>query len=241
MTVGEVRRRLLGPEAFNFSLLGALLRRAKMPEKSRALLAELRNVGLAIPRGRRRAEKVTLLSALTEHEAEQLYTDFGAVSDSHFPAKEFSLISLKQIEERVDLEQRVLDLTSTRRMIDEFTQWLEMDRSEICDQVSLQPKFSRLFASSFCRSQRQFCRRIFKSRSQRTQCSRTALERRVLPSALRLFADSSTSSSTRSKRNSARAQRGRALETRTLTFFSSSLNASQCASKKRLFYPCSSQ
>lgn len=72
MTVGEVRRRLLGPEAFNFSLLGALLRRAKMPEKSKALLNELREIGLAIPRGRRRAEKVTLLSALTESEAEQV-------------------------------------------------------------------------------------------------------------------------------------------------------------------------
>lgn len=72
MTVGEVRRRLLGPEAFNFSLLGALLRRAKMPEKSKALVNELRAIGLIIPRGRRRAEKVTLMSALTEQEADQL-------------------------------------------------------------------------------------------------------------------------------------------------------------------------
>lgn len=44
MSVGEVRRRLMGPESFNFSLLGALLRRAKMPEKSQMLVDELEQV-----------------------------------------------------------------------------------------------------------------------------------------------------------------------------------------------------
>ncbi|KAI6239621.1 Transcription factor AP-2 [Aphelenchoides fujianensis] len=133
MSVGEVRRRLLGPEAFNFSLLGALLRRAKMPEKSRALLTELRAIGLAIPRGRRRAEKVTLLSALTESEAEQLGVDFRAVSEQHFPSKEFAIASLHQAAQQDQLNDRLLQLSASRKMIDEFTRWLEMDRSEIRD------------------------------------------------------------------------------------------------------------
>jgi hypothetical protein len=137
MTVGEVRRRLLGPEAFNFSLLGALLRRAKMPEKSKALVNELRAIGLIIPRGRRRAEKVTLMSALTESEADQLVADFSNVSDHHFPVREFAAISLERAAEQDRLKNRLVELYASRNMIDEFSKWLEMDRSEIRDKVKI--------------------------------------------------------------------------------------------------------
>ncbi|KAI6176055.1 Transcription factor AP-2 [Aphelenchoides bicaudatus] len=133
MTVGEVRRRLLGPEAFNFSLLGALLRRAKMPEKSKALVNELRSIGLIIPRGRRRAEKVTLMSALTEAESQQLVVDFDAVSSHHFPVREFAVISLERAAEQDRLKNRLVELYASRSMADEFSKWLEMDRSEIRD------------------------------------------------------------------------------------------------------------
>ncbi|KAI6237108.1 Transcription factor AP-2 [Aphelenchoides besseyi] len=133
MTVGEVRRRLLGPEAFNFSLLGALLRRAKMPDKSQELLKELRSIGLAIPRGRRRAEKVTLMSALTESEAAQFSRDFLAVSETHFPIKEFAVASIQQAEQNKQLNEQFIQLVAASKIVDEFTQLLEMDRSEIRD------------------------------------------------------------------------------------------------------------
>ena len=50
-----------------------------MPEKSQMLIEELNQVGLSIPRGRRRLSQVTLLSALTEAESLQLANDFKKV------------------------------------------------------------------------------------------------------------------------------------------------------------------
>lgn len=95
MTVGEVKRRLMGPESFNFSLLGALLRRAKMPEKSQMLVDELNQVGLSIPRGRRRLSQVTLLSALTESEAVQFAKDYQRLADAEFPCRSNLQLALK--------------------------------------------------------------------------------------------------------------------------------------------------
>uniref|UniRef100_A0A914N1Z6 Transcription factor AP-2 C-terminal domain-containing protein n=1 Tax=Meloidogyne incognita TaxID=6306 RepID=A0A914N1Z6_MELIC len=99
MTVGEVKRRLMGPESFNFSLLGALLRRAKMPEKSQMLIEELNQVGLSIPRGRRRLSQVTLLSALTEAESLQLANDFKKITESEFPTRLMAIEALDSLKQ----------------------------------------------------------------------------------------------------------------------------------------------
>uniref|UniRef100_A0A1I7RME5 TF_AP-2 domain-containing protein n=1 Tax=Bursaphelenchus xylophilus TaxID=6326 RepID=A0A1I7RME5_BURXY len=135
MTVAEVRRRVLGPEAFNFSLLGALLRRAKMPEKSQALFDDLQKVGLSIPRGRRRNITVSLLSALTEAESEQLVNDFGRVSEEKFPVQEFVEYSYQQTcQKNLDsLRMRAVELNVTKKVLTEFLGLLKMDRSEIRD------------------------------------------------------------------------------------------------------------
>ncbi|CAD5221201.1 unnamed protein product [Bursaphelenchus okinawaensis] len=131
MTVAEVRRRVLGPECFNFSLLGALLRRAKMPGKSQALFEDLQKVGLSIPRGRRRNVTVTLLSALTEAEAEQLVHDFAKVSDDKFPIQEFVDHQFAQYYNNMDaLKMRALELNLTKKVVGEFIGLL---RSEIKD------------------------------------------------------------------------------------------------------------
>lgn len=100
MTVGEVKRRLMGPESFNFSLLGALLRRAKMPEKSQMLVEELSQVGLSIPRGRRRLTQVTLLSALTEAESIQFADDFKKIAEAEFPSRQMAAELLLQQQPR---------------------------------------------------------------------------------------------------------------------------------------------
>ncbi|CAD5221221.1 unnamed protein product [Bursaphelenchus okinawaensis] len=134
MTVAEVRRRVLGPECFNFSLLGALLRRAKMPEKSQALFDDLQKVGLSIPRGRRRNVTVSLMSALTEAEAEQLVHDFAKVSDDKFPIQEFVDHQFAQYCNNMDaLKMRALELNITKKVVGEFIGLLQMDRSEIKD------------------------------------------------------------------------------------------------------------
>lgn len=55
-----------------------------MPEKSQMLVEELNQVGLSIPRGRRRLSQITLLSALTEAESLQLVSDFKKVFFKYF-------------------------------------------------------------------------------------------------------------------------------------------------------------
>ncbi|KAK0426980.1 hypothetical protein QR680_010000 [Steinernema hermaphroditum] len=128
VTVGEVRRRLNGPEAFNMSLLGAVLRRAKMPEKSQSLVSELEAVGLGIPRGRRRKANVTLFSAFTEAESLKLVEDFHAVAAECFPIEQLAAVALKQnLENREQLNQ----LRVTRNIIKTFTDLLSLDRSPV--------------------------------------------------------------------------------------------------------------
>lgn len=147
MTVGEVRRRLMGPEAFNFSLLGALLRRAKMPEKSQLLVKELGDVGISIARGRRRMSSVTLLSALTENESVQLAKDFQQLTEKEFPVKQLAEKSIKdhftsQMLDcsKVDFknatvlaQDRLKTLETAREITMEFINLLNMDRSPVCE------------------------------------------------------------------------------------------------------------
>lgn len=145
MTVGEVKRRLMGPESFNFSLLGALLRRAKMPEKSQMLVEELNQVGLSIPRGRRRLSQVTLLSALTESESIQFANDFQRVAEAEFPVGPLAELCVnraindnlynKQIDIPMRKFQTIEQLNITLEMAKGFIQLLENDRSPVMDLV----------------------------------------------------------------------------------------------------------
>ncbi|KAK0399379.1 hypothetical protein QR680_003015 [Steinernema hermaphroditum] len=140
MSVGEVRRRLMGPEAFNFSLLGALLRRAKMPEKSQMLVNELKEVGLSISRGRRRMSQITLLSALTESEAICLVNDFSQTATETFPSKRLAQYAFNENGRRNDitgehdrLVAQLENLRTTRQSIVSFVDLLLKDRSPVMD------------------------------------------------------------------------------------------------------------
>uniref|UniRef100_A0A0N4ZHY6 TF_AP-2 domain-containing protein n=1 Tax=Parastrongyloides trichosuri TaxID=131310 RepID=A0A0N4ZHY6_PARTI len=143
MTVSEIRRRLLGPESFNFSLLGALLRRAKMPAKSQALVTELGEIGLYISRGRRRISNVTLLSALTEAEALVLAKDFSSVSKQHFPVKEIAEDANKKfikdysngcVLKKENVSERINKLKNAIEIFEEISHYMLADRSPILDQ-----------------------------------------------------------------------------------------------------------
>lgn len=130
------------------SLLGALLRRAKMPEKSQMLVDELGQVGLSIPRGRRRLSQVTLLSALTEAESVQFAKDFKRIAESEFPARQLaSEFLVHQSEsssgvvngENNDKEQlraRLAKLKAAQKLTTEFLELMELDRSPIMDSVN---------------------------------------------------------------------------------------------------------
>ncbi|CEF71240.1 Transcription factor AP-2 [Strongyloides ratti] len=142
MTVSEIRRRLLGPESFNFSLLGALLRRAKMPAKSQALVNELGEIGLFISRGRRRISNVTLMSALTEAEALVLAKDFNSVSKQYFPVHPLAIdankkflekCSSKEVAKKCKIE-RITKMKNAIEVFEELSQYMENDRSPILDQ-----------------------------------------------------------------------------------------------------------
>ncbi|KAL3068006.1 hypothetical protein niasHT_037996 [Heterodera trifolii] len=144
VTVGEIKRRLIGPESFNFSLLGAMLRRAKMPEKSAMLMGELNQVGLSIPRGRRRLSQVTLLSALTETESTQFARDFKKLAESDFPSEQLASELVRQRTKRrtpavegaqETPKERVAKLRASLKLAEEFLTLLEQDRSPIMDTV----------------------------------------------------------------------------------------------------------
>uniref|UniRef100_A0A0K0E4N4 TF_AP-2 domain-containing protein n=1 Tax=Strongyloides stercoralis TaxID=6248 RepID=A0A0K0E4N4_STRER len=141
ITVSEIRRRLLGPESFNFSLLGALLRRAKMPAKSQALVNELGEIGLFISRGRRRISNVTLMSALTEAEALVLAKDFNTVSKQYFPVHPLAIdankkfldqCSSKEIAKKSTID-RITKMKNAIEVFEELSQYMLNDRSPILD------------------------------------------------------------------------------------------------------------
>uniref|UniRef100_A0AC35U791 TF_AP-2 domain-containing protein n=1 Tax=Rhabditophanes sp. KR3021 TaxID=114890 RepID=A0AC35U791_9BILA len=141
MSVGEIRRRILGPESFNFSLLGALLRRAKMPEKSQALVTELADVGLSIARGRRRLSQVNLMSAMTEAESVAMANDFSNVTKDNFPVKLLADDCVKKhtlssavgdVDENAKNE-RVQKLKNAMDVLQELINYMLADRSPILD------------------------------------------------------------------------------------------------------------
>uniref|UniRef100_A0A7E4VKT9 TF_AP-2 domain-containing protein n=1 Tax=Panagrellus redivivus TaxID=6233 RepID=A0A7E4VKT9_PANRE len=144
MTVGEIRRRVMGPETFNFSALGALLRRAKLPSRSSQLAQDLAKVGLSVARGRRRSG-VTTFSCLTEGEARKFAHDFDVVTQNSLPvvplAEKASDDFLDTCLDTVGIhnvntvmKERRRRLEHTREMVKEFMNLLEMDRSPVLDQ-----------------------------------------------------------------------------------------------------------
>uniref|UniRef100_A0A0K0EV42 Transcription factor AP-2 (inferred by orthology to a D. melanogaster protein) n=1 Tax=Strongyloides venezuelensis TaxID=75913 RepID=A0A0K0EV42_STRVS len=141
VSVSEIRRRLLGPESFNFSLLGALLRRAKMPAKSQALVNELGEIGLFISRGRRRISNVTLMSGLTESEALVLANDFSTVSKQYFPIHPLAIDAnekflkkcpSKEVAKKCTIE-RIKKMKNAIEVFEELSQYMLNDRSPILD------------------------------------------------------------------------------------------------------------
>lgn len=66
VTVGEIQRRLSPPESLNASVLGGILRRAKSKDGGKSLRDQLKQHGVALPAGRRKAANVNSLTALVE-------------------------------------------------------------------------------------------------------------------------------------------------------------------------------
>uniref|UniRef100_A0A0N5BGC3 TF_AP-2 domain-containing protein n=1 Tax=Strongyloides papillosus TaxID=174720 RepID=A0A0N5BGC3_STREA len=138
VSVGEIKRRLLGPECFNFSLLGALLRRAKLPQKSDELVSDLAKIGLSIARGRRRHSNLTLMSALCETEALKLAKDLGKTTKAHFPSKAIAEDAYKRFSLLPDpdnklKEERIKKMKNAIEVFQEMSEYMLSDRSPILD------------------------------------------------------------------------------------------------------------
>ncbi|KAH7727820.1 transcription factor AP-2 [Aphelenchoides avenae] len=86
VTVGEILRRTNLPEQLNSSTLGGYLRRAKNSDAGPKLRQEFKQkVGIALPEGRRKAEKQNSFTPLVEQEAADFASDYDDLSMRFFP------------------------------------------------------------------------------------------------------------------------------------------------------------
>uniref|UniRef100_A0A914QQR9 Transcription factor AP-2 C-terminal domain-containing protein n=1 Tax=Panagrolaimus davidi TaxID=227884 RepID=A0A914QQR9_9BILA len=125
-------RRIFGKEEFGYSLLGGILRRAKTPNATNQLKAELEAVGIQVERGRRRSTKLTLFGGLLEGEAVQLGKDFDSIICTSFPSQ----IIAKYLTEAAKEEERlgkIEKLEAARSFVNEFLAILNQDASPILD------------------------------------------------------------------------------------------------------------
>ncbi|KAK0403565.1 hypothetical protein QR680_016997 [Steinernema hermaphroditum] len=130
MSVGEVRRRIDGPESFNLSLLGALFRRAKTPNMTDTITKQLEENGLTIPKGRRRKTEITAFSAITEAEALKLVEDFEKLSKQHFPVKELAAHWNNQ-DATEDLKEKLVGLHAAKKQAQDLLDLLAKDGSPV--------------------------------------------------------------------------------------------------------------
>uniref|UniRef100_A0AC35TV74 TF_AP-2 domain-containing protein n=1 Tax=Rhabditophanes sp. KR3021 TaxID=114890 RepID=A0AC35TV74_9BILA len=136
VTVGEILRRITGPESINLSLLGVLLRRAKMPSKSEQLIKELQDVGITIERGRRRCSTMTTMSALLETESLELARDLKSVSTANFPVR---LLAEHSVNHKIEqtkpaMEDRLQKLGWAMEILSEFKDTLKSDRAPVAEE-----------------------------------------------------------------------------------------------------------
>ncbi|VDN53354.1 unnamed protein product [Dracunculus medinensis] len=134
VTVGEIQRRLSPPESLNASVLGGILRRAKSKDGGKSLRDQLKQVGLQLPAGRRKASNVNSLTALVEFEAMHLAKDFNTVCENEFPARSIAeyLNQIKFSLEPSAAQRRKNMVLATRNMLTELKDLLTKDRSPLC-------------------------------------------------------------------------------------------------------------
>uniref|UniRef100_A0A914QBX4 Transcription factor AP-2 C-terminal domain-containing protein n=1 Tax=Panagrolaimus davidi TaxID=227884 RepID=A0A914QBX4_9BILA len=132
ITIGEMARRIFGKEEFGYSLLGGILRRAKTPNATNQLKAELEAVGIQVERGRRRSTKLTLFGGLLEGEAVQLGKDYDSIISTSFPSQIIAKYLTEAAKEEERLE-KIEKLKAARSFVNEFLAILNQDASPILD------------------------------------------------------------------------------------------------------------
>lgn len=129
VTVGEVYRRVFGPEMMNVSLLGSYLRRAKEKDGGKTLRDELTRLGMFVPLGRRKNGSTTTWTCFVEEEAQAMAVDLDVASRKFFPVQNFS----ETIKERLncpDTDLRVIAM-GVKRVLKVMRQIFLDDRSPV--------------------------------------------------------------------------------------------------------------
>ncbi|MFH4980249.1 hypothetical protein AB6A40_006958 [Gnathostoma spinigerum] len=132
VTIGEIQRRISPPECLNASLLGGILRKAKSKDGGKTLRDSLRQVGLTLPAGRRKATTVTAWTALVEEEALHMAKDFASLCEKDFPVRQVAEYACRKGIWHDDFERRRLMIENTRTVIKELAEIINSDRSPVC-------------------------------------------------------------------------------------------------------------
>uniref|UniRef100_F1KZH3 Transcription factor AP-2-epsilon n=1 Tax=Ascaris suum TaxID=6253 RepID=F1KZH3_ASCSU len=132
VTIGEIQRRISPPECLNASLLGGILRKAKSKDGGKTLRDSLKQVGLTLPAGRRKAATVTAWTALVEEEALHMARDFATLCEKDFPVRHMAEYACKKSIWQEDIERRRIMIEHTKIVLKELVDIVNADRSPIC-------------------------------------------------------------------------------------------------------------
>ncbi|VDM49704.1 unnamed protein product [Toxocara canis] len=132
VTIGEIQRRISPPECLNASLLGGILRKAKSKDGGKTLRDSLKQVGLTLPAGRRKAATVTAWTALVEEEALHMARDFATLCEKEFPVRHMAEYASKKSIWHEDIERRRIMIEHAKIVLKELVDIVNADRSPIC-------------------------------------------------------------------------------------------------------------
>ncbi|CAD5216178.1 unnamed protein product [Bursaphelenchus okinawaensis] len=117
VTLGEIGRRIYGPECLNASFLSGILRKAKNKDVGRNLREMLQHHGLELQPGRRKSATPTCFTALVEAEAEQMASDFRELIHGYYPASHASTFLISNAPENYSKKDVENELIAARCVI----------------------------------------------------------------------------------------------------------------------------
>lgn len=100
VSVGEIFRRVFGPEMMNVSLLGSYLRRAKEKDGGKTLRDQLMGLGMNVPMGRRKNGNTTTWTSFVEEETAVMAVDLDIAARKFFPVQSFAQ-TIKERQEKL--------------------------------------------------------------------------------------------------------------------------------------------
>uniref|UniRef100_F1L0R9 Transcription factor AP-2-epsilon n=1 Tax=Ascaris suum TaxID=6253 RepID=F1L0R9_ASCSU len=128
VSVGEIHRRIFGPEMLNISILGAYLRKAKEKSGGKALRDDLKQYGMNLPSGRRKNGVATTWTCFVEEETQQMAVDLDEATRRHFPVRNCAQTLLRRLSSE-DPQNLHIMVDNTRRILGELAQIFREDKS----------------------------------------------------------------------------------------------------------------